>query len=163
MRNNFGKHLWDLEDGQLRTALMYCQSPYYTIHVVRLIHSVYICSASYYFALSFVKASLIVFYLQVFQERRFRIACWAILVFIAITTIILQSLAIFVCSPVPAFWDRDIKGKCLNVAVMANANSIVAIMLDLIILVAPMPSLLGLQMKLSRKISVAFMFAIGAW
>ncbi|OSS45096.1 hypothetical protein B5807_09398 [Epicoccum nigrum] len=146
-RYNFGKHVWDLEEGQLAIALKFF----------------YVSWNLYVITLGLVKASLIAFYLQIFQERRFRIVCWAVLGFIAVSTIIIQFLTIFACTPVQSFWDRDIKGKCLDVGAIGFANSALAITQDLIILIMPMPSLFRLQLKFWRKIAVALMFAVGAF
>lgn len=68
----------------------------------------------------------------------------------------------FPCTPIKSFWDRDIKGKCLDIRAVGFANSANAIVQDLIILVLPMPSLFKLQMKKWRKVAVTFMFAVGA-
>lgn len=81
---------------------------------------------------------------------------------IAISTLIIQCLTIFACTPVHSFWDRDIKGKCLDIGAVGFANSANAILQDLIILVLPMPSLFKLQMNQWRKVAVALMFAVGA-
>lgn len=109
-----------------------------------------------------MKVSLIAFYLQVFCDRRFRIVCYVVLGCIAISTLIIQCLTIFACTPVHSFWDRDIKGKCLDIGAVGFANSANAILQDLIILVLPMPSLFKLQMNQWRKVAVALMFAVGA-
>lgn len=82
--------------------------------------------------------------------------------FIAVSSIIIQFLTIFACTPIQSFWDRDIKGKCLDIGAIGFANSALAILQDLVILIMPMPSLWKLQMKRWRKIAVAFMFAVGA-
>lgn len=129
---------------------------------VLLTLSVYVCWNLYVITLGLVKASLIAFYLQVFHDRRFRIACWIVLAFIGLTTVIIQFLTIFACTPIESFWDRDIKGKCLDIGAIGFANSALAITQDLIILIMPMPSLFKLQMKTWRKLAVAFMFAVGA-
>jgi hypothetical protein len=127
-----------------------------------LTHVVYICWNLYVITLGLVKISLVVFYLQVFEDRRFRIVSWIVIGFISLSTIIIQLLTVFACTPVQSFWDRDIKGQCLDVGAIGFANSALAITQDLIILIMPMPSLWGLQMKRWRKIAVAFMFAVGA-
>ncbi|KAJ4410796.1 hypothetical protein N0V91_001724 [Didymella pomorum] len=126
-------------------------------------YEIYVCWNLYVITLGLVKISLVVFYLQVFEDRRFRIVCWAVIGFITLSTIIIQFLTIFACTPIQSFWDRDIKGKCLDVGAIGFANSALAITQDLIILIMPMPGLWGLQMKRWRKIAVAFMFAVGAF
>ncbi|UPX18617.1 uncharacterized protein EKO05_0008911 [Ascochyta rabiei] len=146
VQHNFGKHLWDLEPGQLQAALKYF----------------YVCWNLYVITLGLVKVSLIAFYLQVFLDRRFRVFCYVFLGYIVISTLVIQFLTIFACTPVQSFWDRDIKGKCLDVGAIGFANSANAILQDLIILVMPMPSLFRLHMNNWRKLAVTFMFAVGA-
>ncbi len=123
---------------------------------------VYVCWNLYVVTLGLVKVSLIAFYLQVFQDHRFRIVCWIVLGCIILSLGIIQFLTIFSCTPVQSFWDRDIKGSCLDVGAVGFANSANSILQDLIILIMPMPSLYKLQMKRWRKIAVGFMFAVGA-
>ncbi|XPS77123.1 hypothetical protein M3J09_009157 [Ascochyta lentis] len=147
VQHNFGKHLWDLEPGQLQAALKYF----------------YVCWNLYVITLGLVKVSLIAFYLQVFRDRRFRISCYVVLGYIVLSTLIIQFLTVFACTPIQSFWDRDIKGKCLDVGAIGFANSANAILQDSIILILPMPSLSKLQMKSWRKVAVAFMFAVGAF
>lgn len=108
-----------------------------------------------------VKASLVIFYLQIFEQRRFRHVCFGVLSYIAVSTIIIQFLTIFSCKPIRSFWNRDIKGTCLNINAIAYANSANAILQDLIILILPMPSLFKLKMKIWRKVAVGLMFAVG--
>ncbi|KAJ4990484.1 cytidine and deoxycytidylate deaminase zinc-binding region [Stagonosporopsis vannaccii] len=146
-RYNFGSHLWDLEPGQFQMALKYF----------------YVCWNLYVVTLGLVKVSLIAFYLHVFHDRRFRIVCWIVLGYIILSSVIIQFLTIFSCTPIQSFWDRDIKGTCLDVGAIGFANSANAILQDLMILIMPMPSLYRLQMKRWRKIAVAFMFAVGAF
>jgi len=69
----------------------------------------------------------------------------------------------FACNPVAAFWDRDIKGKCMNIQAIAYATSASAIIQDLMLLVLPLVFISNLQMKWSRKITVGLMFAVGTF
>ncbi len=51
------------------------------------------------------------FYLDVFPTRSFKIIGWIVFWYITINTLIIFLLTIFACTPVPAFWNRDLKGK----------------------------------------------------
>ena len=112
--------------------------------------------------LGLVKISLVVLYLQVFPNSRVRCVCWIVLGYVTLSSLIIQFLTIFSCTPIQSFWDRDIKGTCLDLAAIGYANSANAVLQDLIILVLPMPSLFKLQINIWRKIAVAFIFAVGA-
>lgn len=61
--------------------------------------------------LGLIKLSLIMFYLDVFPTRSFKIAGWIVFWYISVNTLIIFLLTVFACTPVSAFWNRDIKGK----------------------------------------------------
>lgn len=72
-------------------------------------------------------------------------------------------ITIFACNPVSSFWNRDIKGKCIDIQGAAYANSASAIVQDIILLILPLIFIRNLQMKRYRKIAVGFMFVIGTF
>ena len=67
----------------------------------------------YYLALGTAKASIILQYLRVFPQRRFRLACHTLLTVVTIYTLWGFLSAVFACSPVAYFWDQSIRGHCL--------------------------------------------------
>lgn len=68
----------------------------------------------------------------------------------------------FACSPVKKFWWRDaIDGHCVNQLQMLIAISASGAIVDLLILLLPLPLLLGLQMKSFKKFVVVITFSIG--
>lgn len=108
-----------------------------------------------------IKISLVLFYLEIFKTSRFRVTAHVFLAYLIVNSLVNFFVAIFSCNPVPSFWDRDIKGKCLNVQASAYANSASAIVQDVILLVLPLLFIRNLNMKRRRKIAVGFMFCIG--
>ncbi|KAH6625218.1 hypothetical protein C7974DRAFT_196432 [Boeremia exigua] len=143
----FGEHLWNLDDGTFMPILRYF----------------YIAWSTYVAILGLIKLSLIMFYLEVFPTRSFKIAGWTLFWYITVNTLIIFLLTIFACTPVAAFWDRDLKGKCMDIQMLGYANSISAIVQDVLLVVLPMFYLQNLQMKKSRKLAVAVMFSIGSF
>lgn len=124
--------------------------------------AVYIAESAYVVVLGLIKVSLIMFYLQIFdQSRNFRIAAYSILTFIIINNLIIFFLTIFSCKPVDFFWDRDLKGTCLDINALAYANSASAIIQDIVLLILPLAMISNLNMKRYRKIAVGLMFSIG--
>ncbi|RAR04855.1 cytidine and deoxycytidylate deaminase zinc-binding region [Stemphylium lycopersici] len=82
---------------------------------------------------------------------------------IIISSLVIFLLTIFICSPIQSFWNRDVKGKCLDLQGIAYANSASAIAQDVILLVLPLCFVRNLQMKRYRKVAVGSMFAIGTF
>ncbi|KAJ4357033.1 hypothetical protein N0V95_002839 [Ascochyta clinopodiicola] len=110
-----------------------------------------------------IKISLVLFYLEIFKTRRFQIVAYIFIGFIIASSFAIFCVAIFACNPIHSFWDRDVKGKCINIQAGAYANSASAIIQDVILLILPLIFVNNLQMKRSRKVAVGFMFCIGTF
>ncbi|KAH7128558.1 hypothetical protein B0J11DRAFT_273798 [Dendryphion nanum] len=143
----FGDHLWNLERGQLKEALCLF----------------WISWSTYALVLGMIKVSLVFFYLQIFQTRGFKIAAYIVLGYIIASTMAIFLATIFSCIPVQAFWNRDIKGKCIDINALAYANSGNAIANDVTLLILPLVFIRKLNMQRYRKIAVGLMFAIGTF
>ncbi|KAF3041890.1 hypothetical protein E8E12_005131 [Didymella heteroderae] len=143
----FGEHLWNLEDGKLLPILRY----------------LYISWSTYVIILCMIKISLVLFYLEIFKTRRFKITAYIFLAYLVINSLVIFFIAIFACNPVSSFWNREIKGNCIDIQGAAYANSASAIVQDIILLILPLVFIRNLQMKRYRKIAVGFMFVIGTF
>lgn len=142
----FGEHLWNLQEGQLLQNLRFF----------------YVAWITYTFVLGLTKISLTLLYNEVFSSPGARLGSFMLLGWIAVNTLILVFLTIFNCSPVNAFWDRDIKhAKCFDINAIAYANSASAIAQDAALLIFPLACIRTLNMTTWRKIMLGFMFAIG--
>lgn len=159
----FGKHVWDLQDGDLLKILRSCESPpRKLVDIVLTISWVYIAENIYVVVLGLVKLSVLVFYLEIFPQTWFRYLTFAAIVFVSISTTVLTFLTIFQCKPVAYFWNRDLRGTCININALAYANSAMSIVQDVLIVALPIPVLSKLQLGRRKKIGVIFMFAVGS-
>ncbi|KUJ17812.1 uncharacterized protein LY89DRAFT_747710 [Mollisia scopiformis] len=147
----FGKHGYSLQNGDLLAILEH--------------FPVYIAENIYVVALSITKLSILALYLRVFQhQHRFKIAVYALIFVIILSTTILSALTIFQCHPISYFWDKDIhNGACLDVNALAYANSGSSIAQDFMIIALPIPVISKLNMETRRKVAVGFMFAVGGF
>lgn len=66
------------------------------------------------------------------------------------------------CKPVQFNWDKTVKGVCYGENTAYLVAGITNLLIDIFIVVLPMPSLFRLQMTLSKRISIAAMFSLGA-
>lgn len=85
-----------------------------------------------------MKASLVMFYVEIFPQKPSRMIAYIILGWIIVNSLTLRFLIIFNCRPVNAFWDRDIKGQCIDISVLAYVNAGSAIAQDISLLVFPL-------------------------
>ncbi|KAG8169598.1 hypothetical protein KVR01_000343 [Diaporthe batatas] len=142
----FGSHLWSLKDGAL-------------LQILRLF---YISEIVYVVVLALIKVSIVTMYLRIFWAYRpFYIACYVVLTFILLSSSIVTVLTILSCQPVQFFWDRDIGGSCLDITALAYANSGLAVLHDVTIIVLPIFMLWNLQMTRKKKVFIGVMFALG--
>lgn len=115
-------------------------------------------------AVTCTKASILTFYGRIFQ---FRWTFWLCLFFVIgywITIIVTISVA---CRPLPYFWlvytnPTTAQGTCIDVPTFFFANGIAAMLIDVFILVIPIPIVYGLQMRLSQKVAVSGILLLGS-
>ena len=109
-----------------------------------------------------IRASVLVLYIRIFRTRSFRITCYVVhgINFAFFISTILSSALI--CRPLSYRWDKSIPGgKCGDQKSLDLFIGIVNLLLDICIVVLPMPVLWGLQMVISKKLMLSGMFGLG--
>lgn len=71
-------------------------------------------------------------------------------------------VAAFQCSPIAYTWDKTTDGRCLDMQMLYQLGAAFNVASDIAILILPMPLVWGLQMPTAKKISVQFVFLMGA-
>ena len=117
-------------------------------------------------AVSLVKFSILFLYRRMFPLKQMSPFWWASYWILCGGTAALALLGVFAtifsCTPVQFGWDKTIVGgRCINIALFHEFFGIYNIVLDLSVLVLPMPVVWRLQMKRSRKLCVIGLFALG--
>ncbi|MCJ1263085.1 hypothetical protein MMC22_002955 [Lobaria immixta] len=69
--------------------------------------------------------------------------------------------ALLLCRPVPYGWDKSIHGVCGNQQLGFLLTGIVNLIIDVFIVLLPMPMLWGLQMPLMKKVAISGIFGMG--
>ncbi|KAG9257508.1 CFEM domain-containing protein [Emericellopsis atlantica] len=127
----------------------------------------YVDESFYLFCLSLTKVSMIFFYLRVFPNRGFRYAAFATMAFVIIPTVVLIFAQIFQCSPIHYVWDGWVDGSqadhCININALAYTAASFSIAQELVLLVLPLPLLIGLNMGLKQKAGIILMFSLGVF
>ncbi|KAL1594363.1 hypothetical protein SLS60_010123 [Paraconiothyrium brasiliense] len=114
-------------------------------------------------ALAFAKMSFLCFYLNVNPDQTFRIG-----VFITMFVVIGSCVGVVVsllaaCSPFAKNTDVTVTGgECINKASLYIATGVLNIVTDIMVLILPIPMVLGLQMVRSRKIMLILLFSVGS-
>ena len=107
------------------------------------------------------KASILVFFRNIFSIRRFKIWADIMLVLVAAWTISFFFSNLFTCYPITPLVEPFYGNKCLDTLPMWNASCITDFIVDFIILAMPIPMVLKLQVHLHQKLAILFIFLLG--
>ncbi|PVI04225.1 hypothetical protein DM02DRAFT_669228 [Periconia macrospinosa] len=142
-----GIHAWELTGHQLNT-----------IAKITMITTVLYSPAT-----TFAKLSFLCFYLNLNPSTTFRTGVY-ITMFITVGSCTGIDVALLAaCRPFAKNIDVTVKGgQCLNKGALYIATAILNIVTDILVLVLPIPMVLGLQMARSRKIMLIFLFSLGS-
>ncbi len=76
------------------------------------------------------------------------------------TVVLLE--AFLLCRPFAYNWDKTIDGECADTTKAFLSAGIINLLLDVCIVVMPMPLLWKLKMPIANKIGISAMFSLGA-
>jgi hypothetical protein len=125
----------------------------------------WVSEIAYFSTLGFIKLSFLLFFLQIFPEKRFRKIVWAVIYFQIASMIAFGFAAAFVCTPVSFAWkqwDGEHTGKCINNNALAFTHAAHSILVDFITLSLPITQIWKLHLGMRKKIGVLLMFSVGA-
>ncbi|KAL2068978.1 hypothetical protein VTL71DRAFT_15316 [Oculimacula yallundae] len=144
----FGRNIWDVPTHDIIQGLKY----FYWGELI------------YMTILGVCKISILMFYLRLFPSQTFKYWCISLLAVVTLVMVTFQFMVLFQCWPINFNWHGwkgEMEGKCLNIQAEIYASSSLNIILDVAILVLPLPWLFRLQIGLRRKINVILMFSLG--
>ncbi|CZT46354.1 uncharacterized protein RSE6_06767 [Rhynchosporium secalis] len=147
----FGQHTFWLLTRQVQKALKFF----------------YISELLYLSSITFTKLSLLLFFRRIFPDSRFRMATLLVGAFIVTSNIALFMALALQCMPVHGIWTNWMYKvppvKCINVFAAVYAAAGMSITHDVIILVMPIPTLLGLNLGIKKKANLMVMFGVGSF
>ena len=113
-------------------------------------------------AVTLIRFSVILLYIRIFVTRSFRRTCYAILILNTIFFIATFLSSVLSCIPVGCQWSDTI--ECSSAVDAKSIDLPVAVanlLLDVTVIVLPMPVLWGLQMAVGKKATLSGMFGLG--
>ncbi|ESZ93409.1 hypothetical protein SBOR_6202 [Sclerotinia borealis F-4128] len=146
--NGLGKDIWTLTFQSISNMIRF----FYAIELL------------YFAQVSFVKISILLFFLRLFPKRKIRRTIWATIVVNGMILIVFDVLAAFQCRPISFYWtrwDNEHAGVCLNINALGFTSAGVSIVMDIWMLILPMTQLYDLNLHWKKKIGVASMLGIG--
>ncbi|KAL8973163.1 MAG: hypothetical protein Q9183_000126 [Haloplaca sp. 2 TL-2023] len=136
-------------------------------HVRVYIKLCYAFQILYLFCVTTVRISILLFYLRIFPKEVTSVL-WK-RCFYTVTALNLACFvtglgaAIFICTPISFFWNQTGRGHCVNLVALLYSGASLGILMDIAVLVLPMPIVWTLQMKRSKKIGVMGVFLLGGF
>jgi hypothetical protein len=108
------------------------------------------------------KTSLLISYLWLNGERKYRYLCYFGIFFVAGSNFGLAMAAMFPCQPLTMAWDSTItEGRCIDFVSQYKSVAIIGLLSDVILLLIPIPMALNLQMPWQQKAGLIGLFIIG--
>ncbi|KAF1960158.1 hypothetical protein CC80DRAFT_513805 [Byssothecium circinans] len=109
-----------------------------------------------------IKASILVFLARVFAPIKRAVLMLRIILACLFTYYLLVlALKSAICRPVSKFWRPEISGECFNQRSLILADSVISVLSDAILFVAPLPLTCNLHMKARKRVKVAAVFSAG--
>ena len=113
--------------------------------------------------LGFTKASILVFYKNIFTLEPFRTVAHVMLVIVAIWTVSFFFSNLFICYPITPFVEAFYHRHCkVHGHPMWYASTISDVIIDIMILAMPVPMVLRLKLPLRRRLAILGIFLLGA-
>lgn len=110
-----------------------------------------------------VKISILHLYIQIFRNKVFRVFSYAIMGLSMAYWLMVVLEAFVVCRPFAYSWNKAIPGgTCHHQQDVFLSAGIMNLIIDVMIIVLPMPMLWGLQMRLAKKVALTGIFGLGA-
>ncbi|KFY53304.1 hypothetical protein V496_07731 [Pseudogymnoascus sp. VKM F-4515 (FW-2607)] len=109
------------------------------------------------------KLSFLFLYLDIFPQRKFRMICWALVAHISAGIVALSFTTIFQCAPIKYSWDKSVPGSCINIKAFWYGQSGWNTLMDVVVLILPIPVIVKLQMNRRAKIGLMAVFLLGAF
>ncbi|KAK6530205.1 hypothetical protein TWF694_003571 [Orbilia ellipsospora] len=147
----WGRHIWDIQPDAW----------------VNIREYQFAAQLLFTYSVALAKASILIFYLRFCTTKKFKIAIWVTSGLLAAWTISMSALIIFQCHPVSNFWKKiDLtqvhRAGCLpNEADLVLIHGIFSVVLDLIVLFLPIPTVLHLGLPTKQKVGLIAMFSLG--
>jgi hypothetical protein len=109
------------------------------------------------------KSSALFFYTRVFStaNRWLKYSIWLAHAMNVTWLLGIILSVIFECTPIEKAWNVAVPGKCVNTQALWLGSGITSLVIDVFILLMPVPGLWRLQMKTMRKVQVVFVFLCG--
>lgn len=132
--------------------------------ITRFLYWIYIMELLYISQISFIKLTMLLFFLRIFPRKTVQMLFKCTAVFTVIYGLAFCLTAIFQCRPIAYFWygwDGEHTGRCISVNGLVWVHAGINILLDAWMLAIPLHQVSQLDLSRQKKLSIALMFCVG--
>jgi len=122
----------------------------------------YISQILYVVVQALAKFSILLLYLRIFLDKRFRLVTKIAIGWMVCHTIAFIIAVSFQCTPVKTVWDITVPVHCFNSQAFVYSAAGFSIVEDFFIMLLPISQLKDLNLDLKKKVALMFMFALGS-
>ncbi|KAF4831729.1 Satratoxin biosynthesis SC1 cluster protein 4 [Colletotrichum siamense] len=144
-RNGFGTHVYFLNEDQIKSYL----------------RTFYITIVFYNASLAGIKMTFLFQYWRVLAIQKMKKIFIAAMILVGGWSISQILVEIFICTPIPTFWDKDVKGTCIPNYPQWYINAAGNIITDLLVFVLPLPVIGNLKLAPGQKYVLVGIFCLG--
>ena len=108
-----------------------------------------------------IRSSIILLYIRLFPTPSFRRTCYGILTLNGAFSIAAMLADCVICIPIACLWNQTACNSCSSQALLSILSATVSLLLDITVVLLPMPVLWGLQMPIKKKLVISGMFGLG--
>ena len=114
-------------------------------------------------SVTFIRVSVVLLYIRIFATRLFRKICYTVLVINVCFFVGIVFADCLICQPISYRWDRMVGGSgfCGDQKSLDLFIGIFNLLLDVTVVVMPMPVLWGLKLAVGKKVMLSGMFGVG--
>ena len=148
----FGRHITEVPLGDVRRSLK-------LLYAGGIVYNV---------GITMVRFSAILFYNRIFapHNSRYRYLIWASLGLNAAWGLAFGALSVLPCTPIHAFWNRPLMPssyRCTSTLAAHLSTATTSALMDLLVLLLPLPPLWTLHTNRRKKARLLFIFFVGYW
>ncbi|RPA83282.1 hypothetical protein BJ508DRAFT_69443 [Ascobolus immersus RN42] len=142
-----GRHIWDVSRADR----------------VEFLKIVWVCQTVYLLASFFTKTAFFIFFARLASSGTYYTASRILLIFNTLVFISCLFTGLFICLPVPFFWDRSIEGgRCLHIKSYYIANASLNMAMDVTTLLLPAAIVWSSpSISIKKKLSISALFLLG--
>lgn len=115
----------------------------------------------YGMAATFVKLSILALYISIFPQRGFRYWVYVLGIINVLNAVSIVLVACLQCRPLEALWSPIPGATCINFSYFSMFNTSFNLVMDVVILLSPIPLVMKLNLNKRKRVLLAINFALG--